>query len=75
MKKFRLLILALSLAGGLSTFNAPVSVSACEDDEDEIAACPKYQPRPNGCKCCSDNHCTSGFCDGNNTCSNKPLHL
>jgi hypothetical protein len=71
MKKLRLLVFIGALMVGFSSFHAPVS--ACEDDEEESIACPKFAPRDNGCKCCSDNHCKSGYCNGSNKCADKPL--
>jgi len=60
MKKLRLVVLIMLLTGGLSSFKA--NEPACFDPGDE-GPCPKNQPRPNGCKCCSDNHCVSDHCE------------
>lgn len=34
--------------------------------------CPAQAPRPNGCKCCSNNHCISNYCNPLNKCANPP---
>lgn len=65
MKKFRLMILILMLVGGISMFNPPVSADECSDEE---GPCTGYD-RPNGCKCCSENHCHSNYCDKTNHCA------
>lgn len=58
MKVFRLFALTLMLVGVWFMPERPVS--ACADPG---ANCPAQQPRPNGCACCSDNHCQSGNCN------------
>lgn len=45
-------------------------VDACVDEES--SACPKFAERDNGCKCCSDNHCKSGYCNSQNRCADRP---
>jgi hypothetical protein len=74
MKKLRLLFLAMVLVSGFWSFNQ--RVVACVDPDEEILGpvCPKQQPRPNGCPCCSDNHCTSNYCNPTtNKCGDRPL--
>ena len=57
MAKLRLFIVLLMLVGSVSMFDAPVK--ACESGGGN---CPPAD-RPNGCACCSDNHCASTKCD------------
>lgn len=69
MKIFRLCALTLLLVGVWLIPERPAS--ACEADPGQN--CPAQQPRPNGCKCCSDNHCASGRCNINtDKCEAKP---
>ena len=66
MKKIRLLLLTLMLAGSFAMLDSPASACAGEGN------CPQAD-RPNGCKCCSDNHCASGRCNINTEkCEAKP---
>lgn len=72
MKQLRLIFLVLLLVGGYSTFSA--NDGGCNGVElEEGGKCPKYEPRPNGCKCCSDNHCESGYCNpSTDKCATRP---
>jgi hypothetical protein len=73
MKKLRLLFMITLLIGSLSFFDGPATAEECGSGPYiEIEGCPQAD-RPNGCKCCSDNHCASGFCDpSNDKCANRP---
>lgn len=69
MKKIRLLMLVLMLVGGFYIFDGTTTKTyGCAED----AACPPNAPRDNGCKCCSDNHCVSGYCGTNDKCADRP---
>lgn len=63
MKKFRLLVLALMLVGSGTMFNESASAE-CGGDSMVVEGC-TGSDRPNGCKCCSNNHCASNWCDIN----------
>lgn len=69
MKIIRLILLTMMLMGSFYMYDRPVS--ACVDESS--AACPPNAPRDNGCKCCSDNHCKSNYCNpANNKCAKHP---
>ncbi len=69
MKKIRLLMLVLMLVTSFSIFDgATTKTYGCADG----GGCPQAD-RPNGCACCSDNHCDSGYCNpANDKCSARP---
>gem|GEM_PF-6824134 len=69
MKKLRLVVLIMLLTGGLSSFKA--NEPACVDQGDDNGHCPKHAARPDGCPCCSENHCISGYCNGSNHCATR----
>ncbi len=59
MKVIRLIALTLMLTGVWFMPERPVSACAIPG-----ANCPPPpEQRPDGCACCSDNHCESGKCD------------
>lgn len=70
MKKVRLLLLAMMLVGGGIMFNSSASViESCGAGGE---GCPVGPGGPNGCRCCSDNQCDSGYCGTNDKCAKKP---
>ena len=69
MKKLRLLVLMLLLVGGLSSASQSVSGLGCGGGDRK---CPRQEPRDNGCRCCSDNHCDSGYCSSSGRCRPDP---
>ena len=76
IKKIRLILLVSMLLGSISMFNSTQSVRACGDEEGEDSACNCTEAacKPDGCSCCSDNHCKSGYCpSATDKCTKKPL--